>query len=85
MPRDDMHGSRKALTVVGALALVVGLAAGGGGSVAVFAHAAGRDASGFFTTPAVRLDTPTFALTSTEIDLGWSRASGAGRRATTRR
>jgi hypothetical protein len=57
------------LMIVGALLTVAafGIAVGGGALVGI--HATQRDASGFYTTPFERLDTPTAALTS-EIDLG---------------
>jgi hypothetical protein len=61
---------RIVLTVVGALLILCSLAFGALGAVVTWAYATQRDADGFFTTSTERLSTPTYAITSEELDLG---------------
>lgn len=78
-----MSPGKAVLAVVGALvALVaVGLVAGGGGLL--WGYGTDRNDDGYFTSPTVALETETYALTSTEIDLGsrpgdWFPSGGLG-------
>jgi len=65
-----MNGGKLMFGVIGGLVALVaaGLLVGGGGLL--WAHATQRNANGFFTSPTVVLSTETYALTSTDIDLG---------------
>ena len=56
--------------VTGSLLAFVGVSLGIGGGAAIWAHNTQRDSAGYFATSAEPLDTPSFALTSGEIDLG---------------
>lgn len=78
-----MSPGKAVLAVVGALvALVaVGLVAGGGGLL--WGYGTDRNDDGYFTSATVDLETETYALTSTEIDLGsrpgdWFPSGGLG-------
>ncbi len=65
-----MRPGKIALAIVGAL---LGLAAVGflvGGSGLLWAQATQRSSDGFFTSPSAELNTSSYALTSTDIDLG---------------
>lgn len=69
-PHHRPPAGRIALTVIGAVLIVLALALGAVGSVLVWAHATQRDADGFFTSDSERLETVAHAITSDEIDLG---------------
>jgi hypothetical protein len=56
--------------VLGALGLLIGLAATAGGGALVWAHSTQRDADGFFTSDVERLETAAHAITTDDIDLG---------------
>jgi hypothetical protein len=56
--------------VLGSIACLLGVALLLGGVALIVAHAAGRDADGFYTTGTERLATGTYALTAEDIDLG---------------
>ena len=62
--------TRTVFLIVGSLAVLLGLGMGTAGGVLVWAHTTQRDSAGFYSTSAERLDTPTYALTSEEADLG---------------
>ena len=61
---------RIVLTVVGALLILMSLGFGVAGALVTGAYATQRDANGFFTTRTERLSSPTYAITSQNIDLG---------------
>ena len=63
-------GGRIALTVIGAVLVLVALVLGAIGSVLVWAHATQRDADGFYSSGGERLETVSYAITSEHIDLG---------------
>ena len=63
-------GGRIALTVIGAVLVLVALVIGAIGAVLVWAHTTQRDADGFYTSDAERLETVSYAITSEDIDLG---------------
>lgn len=65
-----MKPVRVALLVVGSLIALVGFGLVAAGAGLGWALSTQRDDAGFFTTPAVRLETDGFALTSDRIDLG---------------
>ena len=73
-----MSGGRIVLIVVGCILGLIGLGIAGGGGALVWAHETQRDADGYFTTSAERFRTPTFALTSDEVDLGAEGDAGWG-------
>ncbi len=73
-----MSGGRIVLIVVGCLLGLIGLGIAVGGGVLVWAHETQRDRDGYFTTSAERFRTPTFALTSDEVDLGAEGNAGWG-------
>jgi hypothetical protein len=56
--------------VLGALGLLIGLAATAGGGLLVWAHSTQRDADGFFTSSAERFESAGHAITADDIDLG---------------
>ena len=56
--------------VLGALGLLIGLAATAAGGAAVWAHSTQRDTDGYFATDAERFETSTHAMTADDIDLG---------------
>lgn len=62
--------ARIVAAALGAVGIVVGLAALVACSFLVWAHASQRDDDGFFTTRDQRFETVTYALSSDEIDLG---------------
>ena len=61
------------LIVAGALIVLLAALVGVGGGALVWAHTTQRDADGYYTTSTQRFETTSYALTSTEIDLGSSR------------
>ena len=73
-----MSGGRIVLIVVGCILGLIGLGIAGGGGALVWAHETQRDSDGYFTTSAERFRTPTFALTSDEVDLGAEGNAGWG-------
>jgi hypothetical protein len=62
--------TKTAYLVLGTLATITGMGIGIGGGALVWAHTTQRDAAGFYSTSAERLDTRSFALTSEKVDLG---------------
>ena len=70
---------RIALTVIGALLVVVALVIGAVGALLVWAHTTQRDDDGFYTSEPERLETVSYAITSEDIDLG-VRPGGRARR-----
>ena len=70
-----MSGGRIALVVLGSVVALVSLALLTAGGAALWAQTTQRDDDGFFTTESQRFETPSYALTSQEIDLG---ADGEG-------
>jgi hypothetical protein len=62
--------TKTALLVIGSLASCAGVALGIAGGALVWAHSTQRDAAGYYSTSAERLDTGSFALTSEDVDLG---------------
>jgi hypothetical protein len=68
---------RIVLAVLGGLTVLVGLVVLVGGAALVWAHGTQRDADGYFTTDAERLETLTHAIVSDEIDLGAGREDWA--------
>ena len=73
-----MSGGRIALLIVGSLLALVGLGIAAGGGTLLWAHETQRDRDGYFTTSTERFRTPTFALTSDEVDLGAEGNAGWG-------
>jgi hypothetical protein len=72
-PHPPLHrpaAGRIALTVIGGALVVLSLVLGAVGGILLWAHTTQRDADGFFTSDAERLETVTYAITSEEIDLG---------------
>jgi hypothetical protein len=63
-------GGRIALTVIGAVLVLLALVIGAIGAALVWAHSTQRDADGFYTSDAERLETVSYAITSEDIDLG---------------
>jgi hypothetical protein len=69
--RRPARGARHTvLTVVGSLALLAAFASLVGGAALTGAHAAKRDANGFYATDAKILSTPTHALVSDDLAVG---------------
>lgn len=66
------------LIVAGGLVSLIALAPLVGGSGLLWVDATKKDREGFFTTPSERLETTTYAITSSKVDLG---ADPTGRRA----
>lgn len=62
--------TRTVFVVVGSLAVLLGFGLGIGGGTLVWAQTTQRDSAGFYSTSAERLETPSFALKSDQIDLG---------------
>ncbi|MCA1692325.1 MAG: hypothetical protein LC733_09050 [Actinobacteria bacterium] len=62
--------TRNVFLVIGSLSVLLGLGLGVGGGTLLWAHNTQRDSAGFYSTSAERLDSPSFALTSQDIDLG---------------
>jgi hypothetical protein len=67
-----VKAGRILLVVLGGLLGLIAAALLIAGAVLLWAHQTGRDEQGFFSTSTERLSTPTYALTSQEIDLGTS-------------
>ncbi|HZP91069.1 MAG TPA: hypothetical protein VFC04_08765 [Actinomycetota bacterium] len=65
-----MRPLRIVMLVAGIVVGLLALGLGAGGGVALWAHETQRDASGFYTTGPHQYATSTYALTSSEIDLG---------------
>ena len=74
--RRSRGAGRTLATIAGSLGALIALALLAGGGVLVWAHLTQRDDAGFFTSPAERLATPTYALTAEAIELGDLRAGG---------
>lgn len=68
--RTTLSGGRIAAVIVGAFIGLFGIALIIGGAGLIWANETQRDADGFFTTDRVTLSTESYALTSTDIDLG---------------
>lgn len=64
-----MRPQKVVLLVFGSIAALLGLALTGGGGVLVGIHATQRDDDGFYTSSTDRFETPTYALTSEDIQL----------------
>jgi len=64
------------LIVLGAMTVLLALTVAIGGSALVWLHATQRDADGFYTTPTEQLETTSYAITSSRIDLGSTEQSG---------
>jgi hypothetical protein len=56
------------------MAVLVGMGSGIGGGALVWVHNTQRDSAGFYSTSAEGMETPTFALTSEQIDFGVNEA-----------
>ena len=65
-----MRPLKVVLLVLGSIAALLGLALMAAGGVLVGIHATQRDADGYYTTSTERFETPTFALTSEDLQLG---------------
>ena len=65
-----MRPHKVVLLVLGSLAALLGLALTAAGGVLVGIHATQRDADGYYTSSTERFETPTYALTSEDIQLG---------------
>jgi hypothetical protein len=65
-----MRPHKVVLLLIGSLAVLLALALTAAGGVLVGIHATQRDADGYYTTSTERFETPTFALTSEDINLG---------------
>jgi hypothetical protein len=63
-----VSAGRIVLLVVGSIAVLVGLALLAGGGFGVWAHETQRDSQGFFTTRAIPVSTPSYALVSEGLD-----------------
>jgi hypothetical protein len=68
--RAPRSGSRIALGVVGAVAVLIGLVALVGGGALVGVHETQRDSDGYYATGRNTIATPTHALVSDELDVG---------------
>lgn len=64
-----MRPHRVVLLALGSIAALLGLALTAAGGVLVGIHATQRDGDGYYTTSTERFDTPTYALTSEDIQL----------------
>lgn len=64
-----MRPYKVVLLVLGSIAALLGLALTAAGGVLVGIHATQRDAGGYYTTSTERFETPTYALTSEDIQL----------------
>jgi hypothetical protein len=65
-----MRPYKVVLLLVGSLAALLALALIAAGGVLVGIHATQRDGDGYYTTSTERFETPTFALTSEDINFG---------------
>ncbi len=80
-PKAGRSAGQVVLIVAGALAGLFALALLATGGVLVGAHATKRDSSGFYSTSAKALATPTYALVSDGLDVGTD-GHGEGKRPT---
>src|SRR5688500_13326671 len=64
-----MRPQRVVLLVLGSIAALLGLALTAAGGVLVGIHATQRDEGGYYTSSTERFETPTYALTSEDIQL----------------
>ncbi len=64
-----MRPIRVILTLLGSLIVLVGFGFMAGGGALIWADQTQRDAAGYYSTPTVPVDTPTYALTS-QVDFG---------------
>jgi hypothetical protein len=62
--------TKTAFLVLGSMATLTGVGLGIGGGALVWAHNTHRDAAGYYSTSAERLETPSFAMKSESIDFG---------------
>lgn len=67
---DEMSKGKIAVVIVGVLVGLVGLGFLAGGGGLLWANETQRDADGFFTTDDIELSTESYALTSSDVDLG---------------
>ena len=65
-----MRPHKVVLLIIGSIAALVGLALTAAGGVLIGIHATQRDSDGYYTSSTERFETPTFALTSEDINLG---------------
>jgi hypothetical protein len=65
-----MRPYKVVLLVLGSIAALLGLALTAGGGVLIGIHATQRDADGYYGSSTERFETPTYALTSEDIQLG---------------
>jgi hypothetical protein len=68
-----MRPHKVVLLVLGSIAALLGLVLTAAGAVLVGIHATQRNADGYYTSPIERFETPTYALTSEDVQLGADR------------
>ena len=76
-PRSKWTAGRVIGLIFASIGGLIGLALLAGGIAVLAAYAFGRDDDGYFTTDRERLESPTYAITTEEIDLGMDESDWA--------
>jgi len=69
-PRSDWSAGRVIALIFATVGGLIGLLLLLGGAAVLIAYAVGRDDDGYFTSDRQRLESPTYAITTEDIDLG---------------